>query len=154
MSSVWERFESIANTEEVAEAKSRFESPEIGDYVATLESLEATESKEGLPMLKGMFKVVATGKGLFYNQMLQNINYPNMTAVNIADAVTFLSAVKGEEISYTGMSALADEVESIELGKEYIVNVSYGKKDLEQKFPKLKVLGFKEDEPSLPFDAE
>jgi hypothetical protein len=148
MSSVWDRFDSIASTEEVSEAKARFESPEAGNYEAVLEKLEPAESKDGLPMLKGSFRAVEGGKLLFYNQMLQNLNYPALTASNIADAVTFVGALLQEDIAYEGMAKFAEQVASVKTGGVYTINISYGKKDLENKFPKFKVIDCKE---AVPF---
>lgn len=140
MSNVWERFESIVNQEEVTEAKAQSKPLDAGDYVVTLEKLEATESQQGLPMVKGQFRIVETGKLVFYNQMLQNINNPKMTAVNIAEAVNFIGGLLDTDIEFKSLGHLAGLIEGIEVGEKYEIRVSYGAKDLEQKFPKLKVL--------------
>lgn len=140
MSSLWERFEGIASAEEVAEAKNTFEPIKAGDYTVTLEELAPAESKDGLPMLKGKFRT-EENRIIFFNQNIQNLNYPNMTAVNIAEAVAFIGSIMGKEITFTGLSALAKLVETIKLGGKYIVKVSYAVKDTENKFPKVKVVG-------------
>ena len=140
MTNVWERFENIVSKEEVAEAGSQFESIEAGNYKATLEALAPSESRSGLPMLKGKFKDVKTNRFIFYNQMLQNINTPHMTAVNIAEANRFVNDLRGEEVEFQTLSELAKRVSEVEIGKEYTVNVSYGKNDTEKKFPKLKII--------------
>lgn len=140
MSSLWERFDNIATPDEVNDAKAQFAPVPAGEYDAILESLEAAESKEGLPMLKGKFRLTENNRVVFYNQMLQNINYPNMTAVNIAEAVTFLTALKGEEIVFEGLGKLAEEVEGIATGTQHKIKVSYAAKDLDMKFPKLKIV--------------
>jgi len=140
MSNLWERFENIVSADEVSDAKSQFEPLAVGDYNAILMEIEPSESKGGLPMLKGKFKTLEGNKTIFYNQMLQNVSMPHMTAVNIAEAVTFLGGVIGEEITFTGLGALATLVEGIDVGGEYIVNISYGTKDFDMKFPKLKIV--------------
>jgi hypothetical protein len=141
MSNLWDRFDDIASAEEVAEAKSTYEPIQAGDYKAKLEELTPAESQNGLPMLKGKFRTLEGNKVIFYNQMLQNLNAPNMTAVNIAEAVSFVGAVLGEEVEFKGLSALAELIQTIPMGGEYTVRVSYGKKDAEMKFPKLKIVG-------------
>lgn len=140
MSNLWERFDSIVTVDEVVDAKNQFTPIEAGDYNAVLEKLEPSESKNGLPMLKGQFRTVEGNKILFYNQMLQNLSNPNMTAVNVAEAVTFLGALLGEDVEFQGLAKLAELVTSIPLGAEYVVNVSYGKNDFNMKFPKLKIV--------------
>jgi hypothetical protein len=138
---VWERFDTIATPTEVNEAKSKFEPPEAGVYNVILEELAPSESKNGLPMLKGKFRTTEGNKTIFYNQMLQNVNNTEMTAVNIAEAVKFMSGITNDEIEFTGLSALAETVEKVTLGNEYVIDVSYGKKDLvDMKFPKIRVV--------------
>lgn len=147
---VWERFESIATVDEVqvAKEKSNYSPIEPGTYKAVLEELTPAESKDGLPMLKGKFRL-ENNRVLFYNQMLQNLNYPDMTAVNIADAVAFISRLTGEEIDFNGLGKLAELVTDIGsvgtevsvIGRNYNIKVSYGKKDVEQKFAKINVIG-------------
>jgi hypothetical protein len=163
MSNVWSRFENIASPEEVLQAKTAFEPIEEGNYACKLFKLEPSEAKSGLPMLKGAFKT-DTGKIIFYNQMLQNANMPKMTAVNIGEAVKFLEALTGEEIVFENLGQLAniaikaggveeDEfnnvpaVEGELIGTGYIVEVSYGTKDVEKKYPKLKILEKLDDAP-------
>lgn len=145
MSNLWQRFDGIVKAEEVVEAKSTFAPIEAGNYVCTLEEIAPSESKEGLPMLKGKFRTIEGNRVLFYNQNLQNINYPNMTAVNVAEAVAFVGKLQGEEIEFTTLGDLADTVSGIASGGTYTVNVSYGKKDEEKKFPKLRIVETKED---------
>jgi len=141
MSNVWERFESIASKEDVQDAKDQFTPIAVGDYDCTLEELEPSESKNGgLPMLKGKFRLIENNRILFYNQMLQNLNFPDMTAVNIAEAVTFISGLVGEEVEFNGLGALGNLVQTIEVGGKFKVNVSYAKKDYDFKFPKLKIV--------------
>ena len=87
MSNIWDRFDSIVKPEEVIEAKSKFEPTEAGKYEVTLEELIPSENKDGLPALKGRFRTIEGNKVIFYNQNLQNLNFPEMTAVNIAEAI-------------------------------------------------------------------
>lgn len=144
MSNLWDRFDGIASADEVSEAKANigsYEPIEAGDYIVTLEELVPAESKDGLPMLKGKFRTEESNRVIFYNQMLQNLNYPNMTAVNIAEAVNFVGAILEEEIEFKGLSALAELVGTIPMGGSYIIKVSYAKKDTDMKYPKIKVLG-------------
>lgn len=156
MSNVWDRFEGIASTEEVNEAKKKFTPIDAGVYDMALEEITPAESKEGLPMVKGKFRTVEGNKVVFYNQMLQNLNYPNMTSANIAEAVSFVSGLLGEEIEFTGLGALAKTIETIPTGGIYSIKVSYGQKDIEMKYPRLKVMGKVDgdlvpEEDDLPF---
>ena len=128
--SLWARFDGIANADEVMEAKSKFENPKAGTYIGcTLMSLAPAENKDGLPVLKGTFKT-AEGKTMYYYQNLQNVNYPDMTAVNVADAVAMVSTLKGEEIEFTGLESLATEIEALPM-EEIVcdVKVFYGKNE-------------------------
>jgi len=145
MGNIWERFDGMVKPEEVAEAKAQFGTLDAGDYTMKLESLEPAENKDGLPMLKGSFRIPATNKLAFYNQNLQNMNFPQMTAVNIAEAVNFVGDLMGEEIEFTTLSDLADKASSIPLGSEYQMRISYNAKDVDQKFSKFKVLKPLED---------
>jgi len=146
---IWDRFDDIASADEVEEAKSKFTPPEAGEYEVTLEALEPSESSKGSPMLKGQFKSTEDGKMFYYNQVLQNINNPDMTAVNISEAVNFVSALIGEEIVFSGLTDLSKKIASLELGKTYRIKISYGNKDTECRFPKFKCLG---EASELPFD--
>lgn len=144
MTSVWERFDGIANAEEVNTAKNSFDPIPVGTYEATLELLEAGETKDGLPKLSGRFRL-DTGRIAFYNQNLQNLNNPNMTAVNIAEAVKFLGALKGEEIEYVNLGKLESDMHEIPLGGKYKMSISYGAKDVDMKYPRFKVLSKVDD---------
>ena len=152
MSNLWERFENIANADEVAEAKSSYTPVEAGSYVATLEKFEATESQSGLPMLKAQFRLL-NNRVIFYNMVLQNVNNPDWTARNIAQAVTFVNKVTGEDVEFTSLGDLAQRVENTVLGKQYNINVTYGKNDVEMKFAKVSVKGeYKElTDDDIPF---
>lgn len=154
MSNLWDRFDGIASVGEVEEAKAKYAPIEAGTYKMTLEKIEASESREGLPMVKGQFRT-AENKVVFYNQMLQNLNYPQMTAVNVAEAVTFVSGLLGREVQFAGLSKLATLISEIPTGDIHTINVSYGKKDTEMKYPKLKVIAQNldlEGGDDLPFD--
>lgn len=145
---IWDNFNDIASIDEVKEGvnevKYQNEPLPVGDYIMTLQEIAPSESKNGLPMIKGVFRL-DNNRPVFYNQMLQNLNYPNLTALNIAEAVNFLSGLIGEEIEYTGLSQLEEIVNSLESGIVAEINVSYGKNDFEQKFPKLKIIRLMED---------
>lgn len=145
---IWDNFNDIASIDEVKEGvnevKYQNEPLPVGDYIMTLQEISPSESKNGLPMIKGVFRL-DNNRPVFYNQMLQNLNYPNLTALNIAEAVNFLSGLSGEEIEYTGLSQLEEIVNSLESGIVAEINVSYGKNDFEQKFPKLKIIRLMED---------
>lgn len=148
---IWERFENIVSPEEVLEAKTAFEPIEEGNYACELIKIEASESEKGLPMLKGEFKS-DTGRRIFYNQVLQNLNNPRMTAVNIGEACKFLEGLTGEEVVFQSLGQLAQIIDQISeelttTNKYYLVNVSYGKKDIEKKFAKLKIEEKYEDAP-------
>lgn len=150
MSNIWERFENIASKDEVASAKSQFSPLLAGDYKAMLETIEPSESKTGLPMIKGKFRTVEGNRVIFYNQTLQNLSNPNMTAINIAEAVTFIGGLLGEDIEFDGLGAFANLIGTIPTGVEYMVNVAYGKNDYEMKFPKLKIISKGEAEYVAP----
>lgn len=153
MSSVWERFESIAKAEDVIESKNSFTPVEEGTYNAVLEELVATESQNGLPMLKSRFRL-ANNRVVFYNIMLQNINNPDMNKINVANACDFVDDVLGTMEDFTTLGRLAERVESATIGSEYSVRISYGKKDIDKKYTIVKILSRKEDEISdedIPF---
>lgn len=147
MSNLWERFESIATAEEVENAKPQYTPIEAGNYFAVLESIQPAESQNGMPMLKGKFRTVEGNRVIFYNQMLQNLNSPDMTAVNIAEAVAFVGALLDEEVTFKGMGKFAEVVESVPTGGLYTIKISYGKKDLEMKYPKIKIVNKLEEVP-------
>lgn len=136
---LWTRFDDIAKPEEVESAKSSFTPIDAGRYVAVLEKIEAGESQQGTPMLKVQFRT-DTNKMIFYNQVLQNLSNPDITASNIAKASSFVDSLTGESVAFTGLGAFAERIGQIEVGKTYEVQVSYGKKDLECKFAIVRVL--------------
>lgn len=146
MSNLWERFENIVSKDEVADVKAQFEPISAGDYKVILENIEPSESKAGLPMLKGKFRMVDNNRIVFYNQMLQNLNNPQMTAVNVNEANNFVNALTGEDIDFDTLSKLAERVTNISVGGVYTITVSYGKKDTEMKFPKIKIVGREAEE--------
>lgn len=150
MSNLWERFESIATPEEVQEAAFSFKPIEAGEYNATLESIEAGESQSGLPMLKGKFRL-DNNRPVFYNQVLQNLNYPAMSAKNIAEALQFVSGLVGEEVEFKGLGSLGELVETIPAGGVFRLDLTYDKKDYDQKFPKLKVIGIADASGDMPY---
>lgn len=146
MSNLWERFENIVSKDEVADVKAQFEPIEEGDYKVILENIEPSESKAGLPMLKGKFRMIDNNRIVFYNQMLQNLNNPNMTAVNVNEANNFINALTGEDIEFDTLGKLAERVTNISMGGVYTITVSYGKKDFDKKFPKIKIVGREAEE--------
>lgn len=153
MSNVWERFEGIVTKEEVADASSQFEPIEAGDYNVTLEAIAPSESKAGLPMLKGKFRMKDNNRIVFYNQMLQNINNPQMTAVNVGEANKFVNDLLGEDEDFDTLGVLAKRVEQVPIGSEYKINVSYGKKDTERSFPKIRIVSRSTEDAENPFDV-
>lgn len=152
MSNIWERFEGIVSKTEVEDVKAQFTPIEPGEYQMILESIEPGESKSQLPMLKGKFRLVDGNRVVFYNQMLQNISNPRMTAVNVNEAVRFVEGLTGEEIEFDTLAGLADIVSNIPTGGTYNVSVTYGKNDFEMKFPKLTVVGRVGEELENPFN--
>lgn len=146
MTNLWERFENIVSKDEVADVKAQFEPISAGDYKVILENIEPSESKAGLPMLKGKFRMVDNNRIVFYNQMLQNLNNPQMTAVNVNEANNFVNALTGEDIDFDTLGKLAERVTNISVGGVYTITVSYGKKDAEMKFPKIKIVGREAEE--------
>lgn len=140
MSNIWARFDSIVTPTEVEEVKTQFAPLEEGIYTMRLEEIAPSESRSGLPMLKGKFRIVENNRIAFYNQMLQNINNPNMTAVNVAEAVNFVSGLLQEDIDFVGLESFANLITEIPIGTTHTIKVSYGKNDSEKKFPKLRVV--------------
>lgn len=141
---IWARFDTIADVTEVNEAKTKFTPVEAGKYRAMLEKIEAKESKQGLPMLSTMFRL-ENNRVVFSNQNIQNLSNPEMTATNIAKAVAFVSSVIGEPIEYKGLANFADIISTIECGKYYDIEITYGKKDVDMSFPNIRILPTKED---------
>lgn len=136
----WSRFQDIVTPEEVNEAKAQFSPIDAGEYEVTLESIEPSESKQFLPMIKGKFKTTDNGRFIFYNQMLQNISRPDMTKVNIAEAVDFIGGLVGEEVVFKSIPDLKTVIINIPAGQKYRIRVSYGAKDVDRQFPKLKIV--------------
>ena len=151
----WERFNTIANTDEVATAQAQFKPLDEGTYAMKLEKIEAGTSKSGLPMLKAQLRT-DTNKVVFYNQMLQNLNNPEMTATNIAKAITFVGALNGREIEFTNLGTFADDVSKTPTGEMYSVKVTYGKKDTEHQFANLTIVSMLDSirtDGDCPFDS-
>lgn len=145
MSNVWERFENVAKAEDVLEKVNQRKPLLEGDYEVTLESIVPGETRNGDPMIKGVFvtRDVANYKGgrkIYYNQTLVIPAYPKLTDQNIADAVIFLSDLTGKEFKFEGMTKFAGAISDIEVGTEHTIRVTYDDKDKEQKFPKLSVV--------------
>lgn len=140
--SVWERFNNIATTDEVVQARSKFAPTEPGQYEVSLDSIEAGFSNSQLPMMKVALRRM-DNKVIFYNQLLQNINNPTMSAVNIAQAVAFVEGLIGESYDFTTLDAFANKLTELSqslVGSRFKVDVSYGAKDIEQSFAKVKIL--------------
>ena len=143
--SVWERFNEIegADANAVEEARSQFEPFKEGDYKVRLEGLEASESKSGLPMVKGKFRVIEGEREngiIFYNQVIQNLNYPNITALNISKVMGLVSGILEEKIEFTGLVDLEQLLSEIEEGIEFTLSLTYDAKDTEKSFPQLRVV--------------
>jgi hypothetical protein len=147
---LWERFDGIVTATEVDEVVKSFAPLVAGEYEGKLEELVAGESKSGLPMLKGKFRL-ATNRVVFYNQVLQNANNPAFTAMNVAKAVNDVGFILGEEIEFTtlgefaglvmGMTGMDGKVLPEFADKVLKLKISYGKNDLEMKFPIVSVEG-------------
>lgn len=149
---IWDRFDTIATPSEVKAEESRFTPIPAGRYQARLSKIAPAETQSGLPMLKGEFIRSDNGGRIFYNQTLQNINKPEITARNIATACAFVSKLAGEDVVYSGMSSLANFINNIAVGGEYILDISYGDKDFEHKFAKIKIVERIVEEDELPFN--
>jgi hypothetical protein len=140
MSNIWERFEGIATAEEVLQAAYSNKPLKEGTYQMILKSIELGESRENaLPMLKGEFVMVDGGRKVYYNQVLQNLNYPQFTPQNIANAVNFLSGLTGLPIEAI-IKDFDNTVDNVEREAEHTVKVSYGKNDANKKYPILEVI--------------
>ena len=150
---LWARFDNIASTAEVADARAQFIPIAIGTYEMKLEALEAGEDTNGMPMVKGRFRT-DTNKVVFYNQNLQNVNYPDMTAGNIAKAVEFVSGLLNKEVEFTTLGAFADTIATVPLDTMHTIKVTFGKKDVDCKFPVLTVIKpvVNMDDMTTPFD--
>lgn len=140
MENVWERFDNIASTDGVMEAKSSFKPIEAGVYEMKLEDLKPAENRKGLPMLKGRFRLTETNQLLFYNHNLQVAGYQNLTDQNIAEAILLIEGLVGEEIEFNGLGSLAKYIEELEMGTIHTIQVTYSKNDDEMSFPKLQVI--------------
>ena len=147
--SLWERFNNIATVDEVEVAKAVYTPVEAGKYYAILNKIEAGESSSGLPMLKASFKL-ESGRLVFVNQVLQNPNYPDMTAGNIARALDFVEKIIGEDIKFTSLGDFAELIENIKINPDvtYVIEVSYADKDTEHKFAQVKII--KREDNNLP----
>lgn len=143
--SIWEKFEGIASAEEVVQAVNTRKPLPEGDYRMILKKIEPSESQNGLPMLKGEFQMIDGGRKVFYNQILQNTNYPYLTAKNIANAVAFISGLTGEHFEFTSMAELESAVYEIGLETEHNIRVAYRANDVDKKYPELSVVEEIED---------
>ena len=137
--SMWERFEGIATPEEVKNAQVDFKPLPAGKYPLILKTMEASESKDGLPMFKASFERVDNGNLVYYNQILQNINYPNITAKNIKRVVILVNGMTEKSYEYSGMGSFEEYIKTSApsvLDKEFLIEVSYDKKDaVDMKYP-------------------
>jgi len=141
MGNLWERFDNIANTDEIQEAKAQLKPLPAGTYEMKLVSIKASESaKSKLPMMKVECELVDGGRRVYYNQVLQNLNYEWITTKNIATILAFIEGITGEEVLYKGLGNLADLVAKIETDEVFDIRVSYGKKDIEESFPTFTVI--------------
>ena len=154
MSNIWERFESIAKPEDVMEAKSQFETTKPGVYKMLLESIEPSENRNGLPMLKAKFRHTEDNKLTFLNLNLQVLNQQWLTDKNIAEAITLVSGILGEQIEFTGMTDFANLLMEIPIGSEHLIEVSYEARDTAQSYPKLTVVEPSLDVEDLDMDSE
>jgi len=77
---------------------------------------------------------------IWYNQSLQNLNYPSLTAANIAAAVQFLTALVGAEYEYKDLDSLAAFIATIPCNTTHRIKVSFSAKDVEHRFPILTVI--------------
>lgn len=139
MSSIWERFDDIASPEDVLEAKAKHDPVKAGAYDVVLEELETTENQNGDPMIKGRFRT-KDNKLVFYNQNLIATGYDKLTAQNIATAWAFIEKLMGEELPYTKLSDFLIVVPKVPLGSEHRIEVSYKAKDVEQRYPIVKII--------------
>lgn len=146
----WDRFNGIAKPDEVMEQKNKFKPAEPGLYTAKLEKVEAGEARSGLPMMKVQFRT-NENKVIFYNQMLQNLNNPQMTAVNIAEALNFVGDALGEDLEYEGLEKLEADIQRITTGVEMQIEVKYGKNDDERKFAKISIIDNGAEDDDVPF---
>ena len=135
----WLKYNDVVSKDDVLNPKPRITPLEPGTYEARLEQFEPSESKKGLPMIKGRFRL-KNNRIIFYNQMLQNTQYPNMTAVNIAAAVKTVGQLLGEKIEFENMGSFAELIDSIPLGGLYKIEVTYGKKDIARNFTKIQII--------------
>ena len=133
------KFDEQINVEQmkkdIAEAKENgggsFREVEKGNYTVKLESLELGATKDGRPMLKGMFRILEGDfkkSCLFYNRVLFGTkNDANM----IASAVGFLETLEPSEdvgpITFENYSQFADLVLDIaeDVSEELEYEVSY-----------------------------
>jgi len=145
----WTKHNDVVSKDDLLNLKPKIAPIAPGIYEARLEQFEPSESKKGLPMIKGRFRL-KNNRIIFYNQMLQNLQYPNMTAVNIADAVKTVGQLLGEKIQFETMENFAELIDSIPLGGLYKIEVSYGKKDVDRNFTKIQILeSINENEPMI-----
>lgn len=154
---IWERFEGIANTTEVESAKVSFTPIAEGDYISTLERIEAgVHPTTGVPVMNVRFRT-DSNRVVFLNSQLQDINDPTKTPQRIAIAVSILDKLSGETVAFSSMSALVTRIENIKTGVLYNIRISYKDKDIDRKYPVVKILekkDFVETDTSLPFDMD
>lgn len=159
MENIWERFDSIASSEEVKDAtvkakesEHNFKPLEAGKYNVTLESIEAGETQQGTPMMKTKLRTIEGNRVIFFNSFLQSVSNPEWTASNIANAMLFVTGVRQDDSEFTTLGAFATLLDGMTAKNEdgeiigvfdkwkapFTVDLFYGKNDLEMKYPKVK----------------
>jgi hypothetical protein len=124
--SVWDSFNDIASVDEVAEAKENiFENPTEGDKPCELISIVASETQQGTPIAKFVFKNLTSGNLVQHSMFLVNQNNPEYTAKNIAAVINFAEKVSGSEITFTSFGKLAEDLEKAPVGAKSVLNFSY-----------------------------
>ena len=141
--SIWERFNNIASSDEVNNAKNEFTPLAEGKYVVTLEEVKPAETQSGFPKIEFKFRTLEN-RIIFFNQLLQTTN-PDMTAKNIANAVVILGKLANEEIHFTNMSDLESKIYGIPLNvNQYDIELSY-RYSGDKAYPQVKVIGLHTD---------
>lgn len=136
--SIWEKFENIVSPEEMEQfSKKKFEKPKAGEHDVELLAVEATESSNGLPLVKFTFKDIKNRQFINCTMFLTNQFYPERNAQEMGRVLAVLYKL-GNSIEYVNMTQLERDINSTEVGGTYKINLTY--RNETTKYPNFEIL--------------
>lgn len=114
----WEKFDQTVDTETINKQIEDAKNGDFGDrelesgtYTARLEKLELGETKDGRPMLKGMFRIVGGSFNnwcMFYNRVLYGTKNDGSMIHSANEFLRSLVDWEEDEIKFTSYSEYAE----------------------------------------------